>query len=194
MNVIGLVIFMLVIACTSAAAEENTADALDNAKYHVTDILNPQNDRLELWDKQDVPVQEEESFHYKITKRVFGSKIVETEIHTEWFTESRPGDDTNYLKMRFAAHPVTLEPGQRSFGHVEEIGPGAQAHKWPMFYKMEAVGKIRRTSFVVMIPNGHKWHIIKEYEDGMYHFPRKEENIIRLGGNVVEHTIHERSN
>lgn len=192
MNRFKLMIFVLMLTCIGTAAEENPVGALDSAKYHVTDVLNPQNNRIELWNLFDLLVTEDNSYRYRIIKRAFNSRNTEIETHTEWFTENRSSGDEHYLRLRFTIHPNDLEPGQASFGHVEELASDTQLQNWPMFYRLEIKKRMYHASFSVFIPNGHMWHIVKEYEDGMYHFPRREENIIKLGEEIVDHIIHER--
>lgn len=140
-----------------------------------------------------VAIKEEVSYLVKKSSGVKG--LTETEFHSGDFHEIRYPEADVYYREIMMLFPIDLEPGQTSFGRVEQrrVSDDVITATFPVFCRIEAIVGGRRAVFTAFFPGGGKLEIAKDYESNeMYAFPMRESHVISLFGEVSHHMIFAR--
>jgi hypothetical protein len=196
----GVLFFLLAFLCGNALAQKSLAEEMAESEtwqglYHVTDMVNPKNSRLEMWKQRVTPASAKGGETYEVIKEPFGGKVPSmTEISTEWLTESRTGKNESYLREFFTVHPATLHPGRRSFGYIERRATSGNLliENSPMFYYAEEVLGGYRVTFDIFLAGNETLRIIREYQENEYFIPMRESHVMSVDGAVTQHFIYAR--
>ena len=202
MRKIESIFLLLAFLCGNALTQQTVANKpaktlTSSAVYHVTDMVDQKNNRMEAWTRQILSVDTEGNPRsHRIAKKAFDGSLSDVEISTTWLTETYFPGTSLRLRERYAVHPKYLDPDERSFGYVGYVVGQEEditiVEGWPMFYQVEGVGSMRWIVFQVFLSDGYHWQITKDYMEGEYHFPMRESSVMSLHGEVVSHIIHAR--
>lgn len=198
MGKIYVTAFVLVFLFGNALAEEKPDNKEVWATYHMTDMLDPKNNQLELrtFHPDSNPKKGPEAG--KLTTEAFGKRHArDVETHTLWTKEVHNAVMPTYLKQGHLPPPTILNPNKSGFGYVEErrVSDGKVIRSWPVFYRMDEVAdEIYRITFKMFLPDGALLRIVKEYGAYQYHFPMREVYLLSKNGTLLRHIIYARRN
>lgn len=194
--------------CGSALAQkslenETVFSRADAATYYVADRLDSKRSRIELWTYRLVPDVakdadgEDRTYDaHEIRKEIIGKRdggIVET--HKLWHSEIRPEKEATYFREVLTPNPSVLDPGERSYGFVEErsVEDDRIIMSYPVFYsvKQELRGFYRIT-FQAFLPDGKYAEIVRHYREGEYFLPLRESHVVKYGDQVLTYFVFAR--
>lgn len=169
--------------------------AVAQAVYHVTDMLGKKK-RTEAWEVR-LPVPD---YQYAKPYTVFKGSRGQTmfqEITSDgrWVDETRTEGLDTYLFERYDVHPSQLDPGESSFGHVEErsIQGDRVLLSWPIFFSVEEESsETLRLTVKSFMPGNRQLLIVRTYVQGELFAPLKESYQLTEGGTLLLHYLYER--
>lgn len=183
--------------------EKAVPGTVEAVTYYVTDRLDSKRSRVELWTYRLVPDTAEDPWGEKrmygaheIRKEIFGKQgDGVTETHKLWHSEIRTEKKPTYLREVLTPNPAVLDPGERSYGFVEErtVADDRVVMSYPVFYsvKQELRGFYRMT-LQIFLPDGKYTEIVRHYREGEYFLPLRESRVVKYGDEVLAYLVFAR--
>lgn len=196
MRMRGAFIFVLLCLFGRALAQEGptektAGDTLARAVYYMTDMLDGNNSRMEAWE-----IKRADKGEYMTFKAPFKSSTAHyTLTDGMWWNETRTEGNDTYLLERYATHPALLDPGERSFGHIEErnVTDDSVTGRWPIFYEVQGAGSMRRLVMQGFLSRNMRLVIIRDYWEGKGYFLPFQESVWMLeGDSIISYFIYAR--
>lgn len=197
MKTIGTVAFLLLFVLGKVFAQEDPAEKpayvlLAKAVYYMTDMLDGSNSRMESWEVRLA----DGGKHMTTFKAPFKNASVQyARTDGVWWNEIRTEGVTTYLRERYAVHPSRLDPGERSYGHMEErnVADDKMVASWPIFYEVQGSDSMRRLIVHGFLPGNMHLVIVRVYWEGKGYFLPFQESLQMLEeGRTISYFVYAR--
>ena len=161
------------------------------AIYSVTNVLDTNKNRLEIWSYH---IPKDIKIDHELTKEPFNTRGTpfEKQVQGDWFKEIHQAGQPTYFKERLTEDPARMRNGRRSYGYIEERDNKTDevVNSFPVFYDIAGMNIWRRATFKIYLPGGIEEVVTRDFHRGLYHFPFLETRIVSQHGIVVSHLIY----
>lgn len=194
-----ILVFLLFFSVRIASAQGVLPLTTEQATYHVTDMMDKKNSRMETWQviysSRVRPSGRVFRGPYTVIKESFEKKNTQS-VRSDgiWRDETRTDGLDTYLVERYETHPSLFSSEGSGFGYFEirNTATDEVVTNWPVFFKVRELFGVYHFILHGYMPDGIRLVIERDYRKGEYFSPLQERQSIVFGEEILIHFIFSR--